>query len=249
VSLEPLKGSPLEKLHCWGNEVVSLEPLKGMPLMGLNCCANQITSLEPLRGMPLKELRCSGNELTSLDPFVENAPETFSWYCESLPTEEIERARDAWAGDPKLSALFRQADFMLAIRAKDVVQLGILARESAGHRYLHVPVPVSWAEAREMCEKLGGHLVTITSAEENDFVTGLVKEAGLDAWIGFTDEGHEGAWEWVTGEVATFAAWAPGQPDDAGGTEHCAMIWVSAGYRWNDHPGDGRFCFIIEWDD
>ncbi|GAG01894.1 unnamed protein product, partial [marine sediment metagenome] len=57
-----------------------------------------------------------------------------------------------------------------------------------GHRYRLYAQPMSWHDAKRFCERLGGHLVTITSKEESDFATDLVRKAGGDTWIGFTDE-------------------------------------------------------------
>ena len=39
---------------------------------------------------------------------------------------------------------------------------------------------ILWEEAREVSESIGGHLVTITSSEENDFVWTAVYNNGLN---------------------------------------------------------------------
>ena len=62
----------------------------------------------------------------------------------------------------------------------------------------------SWNTARENSKKLGGHLVTIESGQENKFVfdkfgydqkTGKTISSGY--WIGFTDQKEEGV-EWIS---------------------------------------------------
>ena len=103
-------------------------------------------------------------------------------------------------------------------------------------------------------ETLIGHLTTITSAGENDFV---INQFGSEGWIGAyqditapgvdigsngvadTDEG----WHWVTGETWDYTNWSALEPNDQGpssgdplnvenGGEDVLMLW-STGY-WND---------------
>ena len=65
---------------------------------------------------------------------------------------------------------------------------------------------------------LHGHLVTITSESEDEFVPGFVIFAR--AWIGLSDESTEGTYTWVTGETFDHANWYTDRPDNAGGNEH-----------------------------
>jgi hypothetical protein len=114
------------------------------------------------------------------------------------------------------------------------------AADSEGDRYRVVVVPegLTWEEAKERAEADGGHLVTITSAEENDLVHGLIAE-NLDVWVNVdvaaVSEGEEnrlqvsvgpwiglyqptgspepaGGWTWVTGEAMDYSNWSM-QPD------------------------------------
>ncbi len=63
---------------------------------------------------------------------------------------------------------------------------------------------MSWKEAEEYCEALGGHLATIMS-EEQEVVKNLVKDGEKAQYrLGATDEVKEGAWVWVIGEKMTY---------------------------------------------
>ena len=88
---------------------------------------------------------------------------------------------------------------------------------------------ILWEEAKINCELLGGHLVTISSEEENELVWQGVYANGLNpggsnnyqAWIGlyqnFDSPDYSepaGGWEWVTGEPVVYANWAPEQPNN-----------------------------------
>lgn len=117
--------------------------------------------------------------------------------------------------------------------------LGIVARAGAapvqwkvedggnGHFYSVVGVArgISWADANAatVARGSGWHLATITSAEENAFVYGLVAGKpqfwkcckGLvvtGPWLGAQRSGAGGAFSWVGGEAFTYTNWADGQP-------------------------------------
>ncbi|MHC4253655.1 MAG: protein kinase domain-containing protein, partial [Planctomycetota bacterium] len=47
------------------------------------------------------------------------------------------------------------------------------AAKFGGHWYKLFPEPTTWHDAKRRCEEAGGHLVTITSKEENDLVVSL----------------------------------------------------------------------------
>lgn len=99
-------------------------------------------------------------------------------------------------------------------------------------------------------EGLCGHLVTITSEAENDFLTGDMN-IPINSWIGGLqppDTGEPNAgWEWVTGEAWSFTSWAGGEPNDSGG-EDCAQWWTPDG-TWNDIScGNGFDTYVIEYE-
>jgi len=71
-----------------------------------------------------------------------------------------------------------------------------------GHTYAVYDVGMTWKEAKAYAENLGGHLVTITSQAENDFVTNLIRNCTKNLyWIGAESEQRWGYWKWVTGEA------------------------------------------------
>ena len=118
-----------------------------------------------------------------------------------------------------------------------------------GHRYKFFEHKMSWHGAKKCCEALGGHLVTISDQNEQDFVAQL--PAKLDkanrVWIGLSDRRSEGKWEWVTGEKVSFQNWAPGLPDNLRGNQDCVEMGY-AGSKWNDQNVLCKFTFICEWE-
>jgi len=96
---------------------------------------------------------------------------------------------------------------------------------------------VPWIDAEHACKSAGGTLASLTTPEEIEaFRAAVADRLGADrAWIGFTDEGHEGHWTSVTGRPMTYSHWRAGEPNNAGGRENCAE-WYPSDAGWNDVP-------------
>ncbi|MFX0149491.1 MAG: C-type lectin domain-containing protein [Candidatus Hodarchaeota archaeon] len=112
--------------------------------------------------------------------------------------------------------------------------------------YTVVDQYMTWEEARSYSESQDGHLVTITSSEEQDLVHSLIQGHDLGAWIGLTDEGIEGTWEWVTGEELIYTNWVD-EGTGPNGTDY-AMMHDGSG-KW-DGPFESEILpFVCEWSD
>jgi len=137
--------------------------------------------------------------------------------------------------------------------------------EKNGHAYQVFRAVLPWPEAKKRCEEMGGHLVSITSPQEQKFVCSLIAQSGIPVdrrsaipgqwvewqdkfWLGGTDEGSEGRWRWVDGSPWEYALWAPKQPDGDG---DFLNICPHLGGSWNDGPAKAFFLlgFICEWPD
>jgi len=121
-----------------------------------------------------------------------------------------------------------------------------------GSFYLMVQRYTVWPEAVAYCEHLGGHLVTITSGDEQSFVGKLIKSGSGESsplvWIGATDGDKEGEWKWITGEPWVFTAWAKGQPDDLRDAEDaCHIGWADYRMEWYDTSQSNCIRFVCEW--
>lgn len=109
------------------------------------------------------------------------------------------------------------------------------AQEFNGHYYLICsPNQVTtWEEASAYCQNLGGYLATITSQEENTFLTSLITGAGRrSAYIGMSDKEEKGNWTWVTGEAFSYHNWRENEPNNDDGDEDYVMIYGDG--SWND---------------
>ena len=116
-----------------------------------------------------------------------------------------------------------------------------------GHYYSYFDdAQISWTMAENYCSIYNGHLVCITSAEEQAFLESAFP--GTGGWIGASLR-EDGSWQWITGETFDYANWAPGEPDNKDGMEGFARL--SADMKWEDLPDEdvtshtGYYC---EWD-
>ena len=134
-----------------------------------------------------------------------------------------------------------------------------------GHYYEVGPndVHYSWYEAENIAASLQyleytGHLVTITSPEEQNFVVSLFQESDPDrAWMGgYQPAGSpepDGGWQWITGEE-----WEYSDPlrVNNNGDENClemvnARTWPpNPNGLWNDLNADSilKGTYIVEYE-
>ncbi|MFO0898207.1 MAG: hypothetical protein U0836_12355 [Pirellulales bacterium] len=135
-----------------------------------------------------------------------------------------------------------------------------------GHEYEPVADFVTWEEARAVAAARGGHLVTITSEAENQFVFGLINAPEYwhpvvpvwGPWIGYyqadTALEPDGGWQWVTREPWVYHDWRDSEPNDYLG-EHQAH-YNADGFApegraaaWNDQGPLAPLAFVIEYDE
>jgi hypothetical protein len=80
-----------------------------------------------------------------------------------------------------------------------------------GHLYRLVPWKTKWEQANRLAQRLGGHLVDIESAGEEDWL--LKRYTHLEAfWLGLTADSASGAWRWTSNAPLTYTNWASNQP-------------------------------------
>lgn len=132
------------------------------------------------------------------------------------------------------------------------------------HFYEAVPAVLTWTQARDAAgvrirSGQHGHLVTITSAAEQAFVTAnFPNTLGNGYWIGAfqdrtaTDYSEPaGGFRWVTGEAFLFTDWNTGEPNNNGGIGPSEdFVILASNGRWNDFgsattTGNG---YIVEYD-
>lgn len=133
----------------------------------------------------------------------------------------------------------------------------------AGHRYQFVPGELRWEEAKAEAEAMGGHLATITSREESDWICNTFgpllddTQRSSSIWLGGAAGAASQPFEWITGEPFTFTDWAAGEPDHASTTglpvpgPFGIVIKRHGRISWFDDPTKRKNAsagFLVEWD-
>ena len=114
-----------------------------------------------------------------------------------------------------------------------------------GHSYAYIDSQMSWTQARDFAESYGGHLVTINSQEERDFLTGSFPDTY--GWIGLI--APQGEYYWVTGEPVTYTDICPDQPMNYSDYGYYGFLYnyMQWGFTESDDVEYHRG-FYIEWD-
>ena len=118
-----------------------------------------------------------------------------------------------------------------------------------GHYYKVYDARISWSAAKTACEKLGGHLCTITSQAEQDFIESINNG---DRWIGGYRDGNSNdqEWKWVTGEPWGYTNWGEDEPNNSSNVvsnENRVVVWPK---EWNDLNDNNLYeqgGYICEW--
>ena len=118
-----------------------------------------------------------------------------------------------------------------------------------GHAYMVYTHRVPWEEARKICEARGGHLVTITSREEQTFLENLIAKKG-ELWIGLKRQDNN-SFAWITGEEFSFSDWGSGEPNNFVTQDFPGENVAAMRPSWNDyHEKNLQHIsgYICEWD-
>ncbi|MBL9149961.1 MAG: hypothetical protein JNM94_14830 [Phycisphaerae bacterium] len=104
-----------------------------------------------------------------------------------------------------------------------------------------------WQVAEDAAVLLGGHLATVTSFDENEWIrTTLANFNGTPrfVWIGLNDKAVPGTFVWTSGLPVTYLNWAPGEPNNTGGIEDAVDLSPTTG-TWNDYPSSQATSFGV----
>jgi len=122
----------------------------------------------------------------------------------------------------------------------------VAVREYGGHTYKFYSTENGQQAAYDFAKASGGYLVTVTSAQEQDFLGKVLNEVKIPkAWLGASDKAEEGIWKWLDGPEkdvifwdnnpeapvqGQYSFWFKGEPNNIE-SEDCSMIFPDS---WND---------------
>jgi PKD repeat protein len=101
-----------------------------------------------------------------------------------------------------------------------------------------------WLSAENDAQSIGGHLVAINDALENNFIYGLANANGQTIWIGYNDRDTEGDFVWSNGDTTSYTNWNTNEPNNSG-NEDVTEFYSFSG-RWNDANENNRRYYVVE---
>jgi len=143
---------------------------------------------------------------------------------------------------------------------------GYYYNPSNGHFYRPISTTATYDNAKTLSaaqtfKGQTGYLVTLTSADEENFVILNVPQNNI--WIALSDRLQEGYWRIDAGPeantliktqngqtagniVGQYNNWCGGEPNDAGGEDYAVTKW-GGGSCWNDLPAHYANPYIVEF--
>ena len=99
------------------------------------------------------------------------------------------------------------------------------AKQYNGHYYKYFDNSMPWSKAKIYCERMGGHLVTIGSAEEQRIVEAVISPGKKNLyWIGARRNGNYFVWI-DTNKPLEYSNWEPEEPNNNGGNQYAVAMF------------------------
>lgn len=146
------------------------------------------------------------------------------------------------------------------------VLIGLTMEKSEERHFEVIPRKMSWIEARDFCEELGGQLAKADSEAINTQILGYFQNPmwnqyydGNGCWLGASDADNS-TWNWIDGKSMDYENWSIGNPDGQGEgdnkEQYLEMIFNTEGMNykiasgeWNDTTVNNPDvkAFACEW--
>jgi len=105
--------------------------------------------------------------------------------------------------------------------------------------------PLAWKAAENECKKLGRHLATVQSIQQNQGILNELKKRHIrSAWIGMNDNVKENVFKWI-GTNSCFSNFKSTEPNGHR-SENCVEIIPGWNGKWNDLSCNKKRPFVCE---
>ncbi|QDV47069.1 Lectin C-type domain protein [Stieleria neptunia] len=121
------------------------------------------------------------------------------------------------------------------------------------HYYLIAP-PMLWADAESTATAVGGHLASVTSQDEADFIQAAFRSTDAfhrseDLYIGLNDRDVESVFQWTTNEPfdpVGFAPWRSNEPHANGNNDDAVLLKTDG--TWDNVRDDSVMFSLFEFE-
>ena len=151
---------------------------------------------------------------------------------------------------PTINALMGRPDKQPGTTTKTKtpkVRIPKTALKFNGHHYAICTDPMTWHQAKVYCKAQGGHLASINTKQEFNFLDQTFFQRVSNLYLDGTDEQKEDEWVFSNGRRVDFSN-IPLNRRKINGVQHHHHLTCLKGIIHDDPPGF-RLPFIIEWDE
>ena len=134
-----------------------------------------------------------------------------------------------------------------ANEVQDIEVLDTVVNPANNHTY-HLLSASSWSDAASVARSLGGFLVTIDDADEDQWIFdtfAVNNDTTRHLWIGLSDHQSEGDYRWHDGTPFTYRNWGDGQPGSGDDEDYVHITGTNMGSidpaTWNDLEDDPQY--------
>ena len=134
-----------------------------------------------------------------------------------------------------------------ANEVQDIEVLETVVNPTNNHTY-HLLSASSWSDAASVARSLGGFLVTIDDANEDQWIFdtfAVNNDTTRHLWIGLSDHQSEGDYRWHDGTPFTYRNWGDGQPGSGDDEDYVHITGTNMGSidpaTWNDLEDDPQY--------
>ncbi len=103
-----------------------------------------------------------------------------------------------------------------------------------------------YSEAEKSCQSIGATLISIHSAEENEFVRNFTHGQNTvedPLWIGAKRNNSLNYFEWTNGEEFNYSNWRSGQPKNTTGPQSQVAMFNDGTWVASGKPPNGK-CYV-----
>ena len=154
---------------------------------------------------------------------------------------------NAAGGDWVLEVVTGEIESQTALNSEGMNNYSSLLLTYNDSEYQLTSPDLTWLEAQAEAESLGGNLVSINDAAEQQWIVDNFA-VSTARWIGLSDRNTEGEFEWSDGSTVDYTNWRINQPDDYGAGEDYGSISSFRNGGWNDLGDSSRLQGIVEID-